>query len=91
MRLAQAFQPCLADALGKPKEPCLHIRRKGGEFIGDRIVQDFDSPIHILLYLNFEIEGRGEKGLVDSVTAFRSECEKLLEDFRALNGRIWRQ
>src|SRR5258705_6039159 len=62
MRLAQALQPCLANALRKPKEPRLHIRRKGGDFIGDRIVQDFNSPSHIRLYLNFEMEGRDEKG-----------------------------
>jgi hypothetical protein len=59
VRLAQAFQPHLADALGKPKEPGLHVRRKGGDFSDDSIVQDFNSPSHIYLYLNFEIDGRG--------------------------------
>ena len=38
------------------------IRRKGGYFSGDGIVQDFNSPSHIAVYLNLEIEGRGEKG-----------------------------
>jgi hypothetical protein len=55
VRLAQAFEPRLADALGKPEEPCLHVRRKGGDFTGDGVVQDFHSPSHIRLYLNFEI------------------------------------
>ncbi|MGZ5877337.1 MAG: hypothetical protein ACXWKP_35315 [Bradyrhizobium sp.] len=45
----------MADALGKPKEPGLHVRRKGSDFSGDSIVQDFNSPNHIHLYLNFEI------------------------------------
>jgi hypothetical protein len=59
VRLAQTFQTRLADALGKPKESGLHIRRKGSDFSGDSIVQDFNSPSHINLYLNFEIYGRG--------------------------------
>jgi hypothetical protein len=59
VRFAQAFQARLADALGKPKEPGLHVRRKGGDFSGDSIVQDFNSPSPIYLYLNFEIDGRG--------------------------------
>jgi hypothetical protein len=61
VRLTQAFQPRLANALGKPKEPRLHIRRKGGDFCGDSFVQDFNSPTHGRLYLNFEIDGRGKK------------------------------
>src|SRR5229473_2866382 len=61
VRLAQAFQSRLADALGKPKEPCLHVRRKGGDFSHDGFVEDFNSPSHVSLYLNFEIDGRGEK------------------------------
>src|SRR5215831_17613118 len=28
VRLAQAFEPRLANALGKPQEPCLHVRRR---------------------------------------------------------------
>jgi hypothetical protein len=56
MRLTQALQPRLADALGKPKEPRLHIRRKGGDFSGHRIVQDFHAPSHMRLYLIFEIK-----------------------------------
>jgi hypothetical protein len=55
VRLAQAFQPGLADALGKPKKPRLHVRRKSGDFGSDSVVQDFNSPSHISLYLNFEI------------------------------------
>jgi hypothetical protein len=51
----------LANALGKPKEPRLHVRRKGSDFSGDSFVQDFYSPRHVRLYLNFEIKGRGEK------------------------------
>jgi hypothetical protein len=43
----------------KPQEPRLHVCRKGGDLSGDGIVQDFNSPSHIGLYLNFEIEGRG--------------------------------
>jgi hypothetical protein len=45
VRLAQAFQPRLADALRKPKEPRLHVRRKGGDFSRDGIVEDFNSPV----------------------------------------------
>jgi hypothetical protein len=55
VRLAQAFQPGLADAFGKPKKPRLHVRRKSGDFGSDSVVQDFNSPSHIRLYLNFEI------------------------------------
>ena len=55
MRLAETFQPRLTDALGKPKEPGLHVRRQRGDFSGDNIVQDFKSPSHARLYLNFEI------------------------------------
>src|SRR5262245_5369976 len=61
VRLAQAFEPCLANALGKPQEPCLHVRRKGGDFSGDGIVQNFNSPRHVRLYLNYEIEGSAKK------------------------------
>jgi len=61
VRFSQALQPGYADALGKPKEPRLHVRRKGGNFSGDGIVQDFNSPSHIAVYLNFEIEGRTKK------------------------------
>ena len=46
VRLAQAFQPCLANTLGEPKEPRLHVSRKGGDFSGDGVVQDFNSPRH---------------------------------------------
>jgi hypothetical protein len=46
MRLAQAFQPCLANPLGEPKELRLHVSRKGGDFSGDGVVQDFNSPRH---------------------------------------------
>ncbi len=63
MWLAQAFQPRLANALGKPKEPRLHVHRKGGDFSGDSFVQDFDSPRHVRLYLNFEIEERAKGAL----------------------------
>src|SRR5882724_6561099 len=59
VRLAQAFQPRLADTLGKPKEPGLHVRRKGGDFSADSVVQDLNPPSHIYLDLNFEIDGRG--------------------------------
>jgi hypothetical protein len=45
----------LADALGKPKEPRLHVRRKAGDFSRDGIVEDFNSPSHVSLYLNFAI------------------------------------
>ena len=45
--LAQAFQPGLTDAFGKPKEPRLHVRQKGADFSDDGIVQDFNSPSHI--------------------------------------------
>lgn len=55
MRLAQAFQPRLADALGKPKESRLHVRWKSSDFSDDGVVQDFNVPNHIRLYLNFEI------------------------------------
>jgi hypothetical protein len=51
----------LANALGKPQKSRLHIRRKGGDFSGDGIVQDFNSPRHARLYLNFEIEERGKE------------------------------
>ena len=40
MRLAQAFQPCVANALGEPKEPRLHVSWKGGDFSGYDVVQD---------------------------------------------------
>jgi hypothetical protein len=61
MRLAQAFQPCLANTLGEPKEPRLHVSRKGGNFSGDGVVQDFNSPGHGRLYLNFKIGERGRR------------------------------
>jgi hypothetical protein len=61
MWLAQAFQPRLANAFGKPKEPRLHVRRENGNFSGDSIVQDFNSPRHTRLYLNFEIDERGRR------------------------------
>lgn len=53
MRLAQAFQPRLTDALGKPKETGLHIRRKPSDFSGDSIVQDFNPPGHSALISQF--------------------------------------
>ena len=52
MRFTQAFQSCLADAFGKPKEPCLHVRRKRGDFSGDGIVEDFDTPCHTFAYIS---------------------------------------
>jgi len=45
----------LADTLGQPDETSLHVCRKSGNFGGDSLVQDFDSPKHSRLYLNFEI------------------------------------
>src|SRR5208337_769974 len=58
MRLAHAFQPGRGDALGKPKKPRLHVGRKGGDLLGDGFIEDFHSPGHGRLYLNFEIEKR---------------------------------
>ncbi len=55
MRLAETFQTRLDDAFRKPKKPRLHVRRKRGNFSGDDLVQDFNAPGHIRLYLNFEI------------------------------------
>jgi hypothetical protein len=52
----------LADALGKPKEPRLHIRRQGGDFSGDGLIQGFNLPRHACLYLNIEITGRQNQG-----------------------------
>jgi hypothetical protein len=46
----------LADAFSKPEETRLHVRRKCSDFSGDGFVQDFDSPGHIPVYLNFEID-----------------------------------
>lgn len=59
MRLAQVFQPGLSDAVGNPKEASLHVLWKSGDLSGDGLVQDFDAPRHIVLYLIFEIYGRG--------------------------------
>jgi hypothetical protein len=42
--LNQALQPRLADALEKPQEPALHVCWKRGDFSGDSIVEDFNSP-----------------------------------------------
>jgi hypothetical protein len=39
MRLAQAFQPNLANALRKSEEPRLHIRWKGGDFASDSLLR----------------------------------------------------
>jgi hypothetical protein len=49
----------VANALGEPKEPRLQVSWKGGDFSGYGVVQDFNSPRHTRLYLNFKI---GEKG-----------------------------
>ena len=56
MRLAQAFQPNRRYALGKPQKPRLHVGRESGNLRGDGFVEDFNSPWHISLYLNFEIK-----------------------------------
>jgi hypothetical protein len=66
VRRAQAFQPCVANALGEPKEPRLHVSWKGGDFSGYDVVQDFNSPRHTRLYLNFKIGERGQRGSVVS-------------------------
>jgi hypothetical protein len=55
VRFAQAFQPARSNALGKPEKSRLHVSRKGGDFCGDGFVEDFYSPRHGRLYLNFEI------------------------------------
>ena len=60
MWLTQAFQSRLANALSKPEEPRLHVRRKGGDFCDNGFVKDFDAPSHILYYLIFEMAGRGK-------------------------------
>jgi hypothetical protein len=59
VRLAQAFQARLADSIGKPKEPRLHVRRKRCDLSRDNFVQDFDAPRHARIYLIFKISGRG--------------------------------
>jgi len=46
VRLAQAFQACLANAVGKSKESGLHIRREGSDFSSNCLVEDFQSPRH---------------------------------------------
>jgi hypothetical protein len=61
MRFAQALQPDRCDAFGEPQKPRLQVGRKGGNLSGDGFVEDFDSPGHISLYLNFEIKKRGKK------------------------------
>ena len=53
MRLAQLLQPRLSDPFGKPKEPRLHVRRKGGDFRGDGFVEDFNPPGHVPLISQF--------------------------------------
>jgi len=58
MRLAQALQPSLANAISQPEKSRLHIHGKSSDFLGNRFVQDFNLPAHILLYLNFEINNR---------------------------------
>jgi general stress protein YciG len=60
MRFAQAFQSGRCDAVCKPQKPRLHVGRKGGDLSGDSFVEDFHSPGHSRLYLNFEIEKRGK-------------------------------
>jgi hypothetical protein len=54
MRLA----PDRCDALGKPQKPRLHVGRESGDLCGDGFVEDFDSPRHSGLYLNFKIKKR---------------------------------
>jgi hypothetical protein len=60
MRFAKALQPDGRNAPGKPKKSRLHVSRESGDLCGDGFVQDFDSPRHGRLYLNFEIEKRGK-------------------------------
>jgi hypothetical protein len=60
MRLAQALEPCLSNAFGEPKKSNLHVGGKRGDFRSDHFVEDFDSPRHSLLYLNFEIAGSSQ-------------------------------
>jgi hypothetical protein len=79
VRLTQAFQPCLANTLGEPKEPRLHVSRKGGDFSGDGVVQDFNPPRHARLYLNFEISERGRNGLRIDASVFRTGTDELHE------------
>jgi len=38
MRLAEAFQPGLDNAVGKSKESRLHVRRQSGDLSGDSFV-----------------------------------------------------
>jgi hypothetical protein len=46
------------------RKPRLHVGREGGDLCGDGFVEDFDSPGHGCLYLNFEIKKRGKPKLV---------------------------
>jgi hypothetical protein len=55
VRLAQAFQSGLRYSPCEAEEPCLHIGRKLGNLSSDSLIQDFDRPMHNLLYLIFEI------------------------------------
>ncbi|OBS53050.1 hypothetical protein A8B73_07940 [Methylosinus sp. 3S-1] len=58
MWLAQTFETGRVYALGKPEKPRLHVRRKGGDFRDDCLVQDFDAPSHDRYYLIFEMMER---------------------------------
>jgi hypothetical protein len=74
---AKAFQPGQDDAVGKPKEPGLHIRRKCGDFSGDSIVEDFYTPRHGSLYLNFEIQG-SKKSCLNQIGSIRGSKDAQL-------------
>ena len=58
MWLAEALQTSRSDAFGKPQKPRLHVGWKGRDFGSDRLIEDFDSPSHRLLYLIYEIKRR---------------------------------
>jgi hypothetical protein len=75
MRLAQALQARCANAFRKSQKPRLHVRRKTGDLSGNDFIQDFDSPCHGRLYLNFEINGSSR---VDPAVSPRNRPERRL-------------
>jgi hypothetical protein len=80
MRLAQAFQPGRGNALGKPEKPRLHVGREGGDLRGDGFVEDFNSPRHGSIYLNYEIKESPKELVAPSAGALRIVALKVIAD-----------
>jgi hypothetical protein len=72
------------NALGKPEKSRLHVGRESGDLCGDGFVEDFNSPGHGRLYLNFEIKKRDAPRSI----ARRNGCHRHKIDFSLLKRNL---